>query len=85
VQEQGLPGALHASENLKLVCRDKTLDLGSPQVMGVLNVTPDSFSDGGRHFGVEQAVPRGVTSAASPRARARSRWTRPRNCGASSP
>jgi dihydropteroate synthase len=58
VQEQGLPGALHASENLKLVCRDKTLDLGSPQVMGVLNVTPDSFSDGGRHFGVEQAVAR---------------------------
>jgi dihydropteroate synthase len=43
---------------LKLVCRDKTLDLGSPVVMGVLNVTPDSFSDGGRHFGVDQAVAR---------------------------
>ena len=30
-------------------CRDRILDLGSPVVMGVLNVTPDSFSDGGRH------------------------------------
>ena len=29
-------------------CRDRALDLGSPVVMGVLNVTPDSFSDGGR-------------------------------------
>ena len=31
-------------------CRDRILDLGSPVVMGVLNVTPDSFSDGGRHL-----------------------------------
>jgi len=30
-------------------CRDRTLDLGAPVVMGVLNVTPDSFSDGGRY------------------------------------
>ena len=29
-------------------CRDRMLDLGRPLVMGVLNVTPDSFSDGGR-------------------------------------
>jgi dihydropteroate synthase len=29
-------------------CRDRKLDLGTPVVMGVLNVTPDSFSDGGR-------------------------------------
>lgn len=27
--------------------RDKTLDLSVPRVMGILNVTPDSFSDGG--------------------------------------
>jgi dihydropteroate synthase len=31
-----------------LQCRNRVLDLGSPVVMGVLNVTPDSFSDGGR-------------------------------------
>jgi dihydropteroate synthase len=29
-------------------------------VMGVVNVTPDSFSDGGRYFGVEAAVAHGV-------------------------
>jgi dihydropteroate synthase len=29
-------------------CRDRALDLATPVVMGVLNVTPDSFSDGGR-------------------------------------
>ena len=29
-------------------CRDRSVDLGAPVVMGVLNVTPDSFSDGGR-------------------------------------
>ncbi|WP_237457633.1 dihydropteroate synthase [Pseudomaricurvus sp. HS19] len=27
----------------------RSLDLGQPQVMGILNVTPDSFSDGGLH------------------------------------
>jgi dihydropteroate synthase len=32
----------------KWQCRDRVLDLGAPVVMGVLNVTPDSFSDGGR-------------------------------------
>lgn len=33
------------------------LDLGaSTRVMGILNVTPDSFSDGGRHARVEDAV-----------------------------
>ncbi len=26
------------------------LDLGRPRVMGIVNVTPDSFSDGGRHY-----------------------------------
>jgi dihydropteroate synthase len=29
-------------------CRDRVLDLGTPVVMGILNVTPDSFSDGGK-------------------------------------
>lgn len=31
-----------------LRCADGSLDLTRPRVMGVLNVTPDSFSDGGR-------------------------------------
>lgn len=33
-----------------------TLDLSRPQVMGILNVTPDSFSDGGKHALLENAV-----------------------------
>lgn len=32
-----------------LNCGGKLLDLSTPQVMGVLNVTPDSFYDGGRY------------------------------------
>jgi dihydropteroate synthase len=31
-------------------CGNRTLDLSQPRIMGVLNVTPDSFSDGGRLF-----------------------------------
>ncbi|WP_455375653.1 dihydropteroate synthase [Kaarinaea lacus] len=30
-----------------LNCGDKVLDLSAPRIMGILNVTPDSFSDGG--------------------------------------
>jgi dihydropteroate synthase len=32
----------------RLLCGNRLLDLTRPQVMGILNVTPDSFSDGGR-------------------------------------
>ena len=35
-----------------------------PRVMGVLNVTPDSFSDGGKHFQTQGAVTRGLEMAA---------------------
>jgi dihydropteroate synthase len=41
-----------------LDCAGKTLDLAQPQVMGVLNVTPDSFSDGGDFFATARAVDR---------------------------
>ena len=43
---------------MNLVCGDKTLDLSRPHVMGVLNVTPDSFSDGGRYLERHSAVER---------------------------
>jgi dihydropteroate synthase len=39
-------------------CRHRTLDLSRPAVMGVLNVTPDSFSDGGRYTDLEAALER---------------------------
>ncbi|MEQ1437728.1 dihydropteroate synthase [Fontimonas sp. SYSU GA230001] len=38
----------------------RRLDLSVPCVMGVLNVTPDSFSDGGRYRGVEAALARAL-------------------------
>lgn len=42
-----------------------TYDLSSrTHLMGVLNVTPDSFSDGGKYFGAEEAVARGHEMAA---------------------
>ena len=41
---------------MQLVCGDKTVDLSRPVVMGVLNVTPDSFSDGGRFQDIGQAL-----------------------------
>lgn len=34
---------------MKLRCGDKLLDLSAPVVMGILNVTPDSFFDGGMY------------------------------------
>lgn len=41
-------------------CRDVTFDLSARTlVMGILNVTPDSFSDGGRYFDPDAAIARG--------------------------
>ncbi|VFS47109.1 Dihydropteroate synthase [Budvicia aquatica] len=41
---------------MKLDSRGLTLDLSYPQVMGILNVTPDSFSDGGRFKQIDNAL-----------------------------
>lgn len=40
---------------MHLDCAGKTLDLVQPRVMGILNVTPDSFSDGGRFVVLDDA------------------------------
>jgi dihydropteroate synthase len=40
----------------RLRCGSRVLPLDTPAVMGVLNVTPDSFSDGGRHTDLASAV-----------------------------
>ena len=44
----------------QLHCGRFTLDLSQPQIMGILNVTPDSFSDGGQYHHKEQAVQRAL-------------------------
>lgn len=41
-----------------LSCRDKVLDLSTPVVMGILNTTPDSFSDGGLFDDQQSALDR---------------------------
>jgi len=41
-----------------LDCNGKTLDLSRPQVMGILNLTPDSFSDGGDYVSPQAALSR---------------------------
>ncbi|MDM1753818.1 dihydropteroate synthase [Acinetobacter towneri] len=43
-----------------LQCGRLSLDLSQPHVMGILNVTPDSFSDGGRHNEKDAAVARAL-------------------------
>ena len=40
--------------------RDTLIEFREPAVMGVLNVTPDSFSDGGRHASPDAAVEHGL-------------------------
>ena len=50
--------------NFSLKWHKHRLDLGvRTHLMGVLNVTPDSFSDGGRYFSEAKAVARGIEMA----------------------
>lgn len=35
---------------------EQLLDLSKPKIMGILNVTPDSFFDGGRHYSLDGAM-----------------------------
>ncbi len=44
----------------QLDCNGRILRLDLPRVMGIVNVTPDSFSDGGAHDDVDAAVAHGV-------------------------
>ena len=44
----------------QLDCGGRILRLDRPRVMGIVNATPDSFSDGGEHFDVDAAVAHGL-------------------------
>ena len=48
----------------QLDCAGRILKFDRPQVMGIVNATPDSFSDGGRHATLEQALDHGLRLAA---------------------
>ncbi|WP_404472843.1 dihydropteroate synthase [Vreelandella venusta] len=45
-----------ADSAFHLRCGRHLLDLSFPRVMGILNVTPDSFSDGGQHVALDDAL-----------------------------
>lgn len=47
---------LHRQPEIK--CRNLILDLRTPKIMGILNVTPDSFSDGGQYLRTNDAIRR---------------------------
>lgn len=51
-------------QQFRIQCGNKVLDLSSrTHIMGILNVTPDSFSDGGKYFEPELAIERGLRMA----------------------
>lgn len=50
-----MPDAANENQS-QLFVRDKAINLSSPKIMGVLNATPDSFSDGGEFNEVESAL-----------------------------
>jgi dihydropteroate synthase len=45
-------------------CRHRSIDLARPVIMGILNVTPDSFSDGGRYASTDAALARAAEMVA---------------------
>ena len=47
----------------QLDCNGRILKLDVPRVMGIVNTTPDSFSDGGDHFDAEAAIAHGLQLA----------------------
>lgn len=56
-----LTGAGNAGAFSVLDCAGRMLDLCEPRVMGVVNVTPDSFSDGGRYSEPDAAIDHALT------------------------
>ena len=58
MQGRSIPGtrSCFLVPKMQLRCGSTLLDLTRPKVMGVLNVTPDSFSDGGRYASHARAL-----------------------------
>ncbi|WP_207761842.1 dihydropteroate synthase, partial [Aliarcobacter cryaerophilus] len=47
---------MQTEEKMQLISKGLSLSLERPHVMGILNVTPDSFSDGGQFSQIERAM-----------------------------
>ncbi len=47
---------VRSAPNFLINCRGKLLDLKEPKILGILNVTPDSFSDGGQFNSEKEAL-----------------------------
>ena len=59
------PHLLIPARATKWRLRTRTMELtGLPRLMGIVNVTPDSFSDGGRHYDARAAIEHGLRLAA---------------------
>ena len=41
---------------MTLNCNGTLVDLSSPKILGILNLTPDSFYDGGKHQNISAAL-----------------------------
>ncbi len=61
----GLMFAHLTSPRTPLQMGARTIRLDQPQVMGILNATPDSFSDGGKHVDAAAAISAGVAMSAA--------------------
>jgi dihydropteroate synthase len=58
-----VPSAAMFDTAPQLDCAGRVLRLDQPRVVGIVNVTPDSFSDGGQHQALDAAVAHGLKLA----------------------
>ncbi len=49
---------LYKNKNMTINCKGQLIDLNVPKIMGILNVTPDSFFDGGKYQNENQILAR---------------------------
>ena len=43
-------------KSFSINCKGRLIDLNSPRIMGIINITPDSFYDGGKNLSIDSAV-----------------------------
>ena len=51
-----LPASNFQLSNFSINCNGRLVDLNTPKIMGILNLTPDSFSDGGKFNNEKSAL-----------------------------